>query len=175
MSADENKFNCQKKLDEARQSATKTESIANDPEFYIYEYFDEIKNKVDLRREKIKVEIDKYSDQLIQSIDSTRVNCVRLQTQVIRLANDIEKSNNELNELTGRFNASTNDENELENIKNKADDLKDKFNDLLAEYKSSLLENKEYSFVFDVKPIEDIFGKVIDYKIVKKINYLHVN
>jgi hypothetical protein len=44
----------------------------NKTELDNYEYFQEIIRQVDLRRELLKMNIDDYSDEIIQSIKSTR-------------------------------------------------------------------------------------------------------
>jgi hypothetical protein len=44
----------------------------NDPELDNYNYFQEIISQVDIRRELLKMHIDDYSDEIIQSIKSTR-------------------------------------------------------------------------------------------------------
>jgi hypothetical protein len=44
----------------------------NDPELDNYSYFQEIIRQVDLIREFLKMHIDDYSDEIIQSIKSTR-------------------------------------------------------------------------------------------------------
>ena len=44
----------------------------NNPELDNYNYFQEIIRQVDLRREFLKMHIDDYSDEIIQSIKSTR-------------------------------------------------------------------------------------------------------
>ena len=42
---------------------------------YFNEYFEELKRQVDLRREELKLKLDNYSDEIIQSIESTKDNC----------------------------------------------------------------------------------------------------
>jgi hypothetical protein len=160
---------CKKLIDEAKETAAKLDMISKDPEFYIYEQFQEIKNKVDLRREELKAQIDQYSDELIRSIESTRIYCISLLNQINNHANELESYKNQLYQLVTSFDVCNNEEIKWEYFKNDADFLRSKFIELLSVYKKSLSANKEYSFVYDVKPISDIFGKVIDYQIVNKI------
>jgi hypothetical protein len=69
---------CRKELEEAKASVLKIEQIETNPESYIYDYFEDIKNQVDLRREDLKFKIDTYSDDIIKSIETTQTNCMKM-------------------------------------------------------------------------------------------------
>ena len=45
-----------------------------DPEDFIYSYFANIINKIDLRREKLKEEVDLYSEELIHKLNMLKTN-----------------------------------------------------------------------------------------------------
>ena len=45
---------------------------------YIYDHFDDITRKVDLRREVLKNETDTYSEEVIQSINETKTKYIKL-------------------------------------------------------------------------------------------------
>ena len=94
---------CKNMIMEAQENVTKIESLERNAESYIYEYFEDIKRKVDLRREDLKMKIDTCSDELIKSIESNQLNCFKLSKEVDLLTSDIEKFKQELNELVDRF------------------------------------------------------------------------
>ncbi len=48
---------CMQLISDTKESAAKVEAIANDSESFIYEYFSELKNKVALRREELKLKL----------------------------------------------------------------------------------------------------------------------
>jgi hypothetical protein len=50
--------NRKRELNDAKDNVAKIEALENDPEYYIYEYFEEVKRQVDLRREEIKSRVD---------------------------------------------------------------------------------------------------------------------
>lgn len=52
------------------------DKIKNDPETRIKEEISEIKNKVDLRREELKQEIDKESLEMIEKLDDFEKDCI---------------------------------------------------------------------------------------------------
>lgn len=59
------------------------------------------------------------------------------------------------------------DDKKYEDLKMTANILKDKFRKMLVDYKKALFMNKDYSFVFRDISVENIFGKFIDYRMVK--------
>ena len=151
---------CKQTLDDTNQTFAMLESISKDPENHIYEYFQEIKNKVDLRREELKAKIDTYSDDILKSIDLNRLNCINLSSNINQITSEIEQLKKELDELFKRFNNFEINQNKYETLKRKADALNDKFAQKVIEYKDSLVSNKEYSFVCKDISIEDIFGRL---------------
>ena len=46
------------------------QSLKKSPKFFIFEYFENIKADVDLRRERLKQEIDQCSDAVIEEIET---------------------------------------------------------------------------------------------------------
>ncbi len=49
---------CKKELENAKENVVKIEFLERNSEKYIYDYFEEIKRKVDIRREELKHKID---------------------------------------------------------------------------------------------------------------------
>lgn len=83
---------CKKDIEEANENVAKIEEIDKDSENFIYNYFEDIKRKVDIRREVLKVEIDKYSDELIQSINETKADYFKLSKETSELKKKIDNS-----------------------------------------------------------------------------------
>ena len=52
-------------------------SLEENPEGFIYEYFENIKRDVDLRRERLKQEIDQCSDTIIEEIEKIKSECMK--------------------------------------------------------------------------------------------------
>jgi len=147
---------CKKIIVEAQSNLAQVELLDKDPESFIYEYFEDLKRKVDLRRETLKLRIDNNSDDIIQSIEKTKASCVEMSKTVDKLTAEIEKSKKELNILIERFDSF--------NIDDKSDIMNSviKFNKRLTRivgiHKASLIGNEEYSFEFNEIQIDDIFG-----------------
>ena len=68
---------CKAVIKKGHESVAEIETLKKNSECYIYEYFEDIKRKVDIRREDLKLKIDKYSDEVIQSIEGTQANYIK--------------------------------------------------------------------------------------------------
>ena len=159
---------CKKVIGEAQKDVAQIESIDKDPENYIYEYFEDIKRQVDLRREDLKERIDKYSDETIESINKAQINCQELAKKVNKLSKDFEDSKMKLNEQIEQFDTFKISEQKFQEIKENVSDLKSKFNEMLTEFKSSLINDKEYTFRFEDVLISKVFGKF------EEVNYFDI-
>jgi len=80
------------------------ETLEKNAELYIYGYFEDIKRKVDLRREDLIQRIHNYSDEIIKSIESTQCECLKMPKEVNQLIVEVEKSKKNLNKLINNFN-----------------------------------------------------------------------
>lgn len=152
---------CKNTIDKTREIAAEIEPICNDPESYFFEYFEDIKRQVDLRREALKLKIDEYSDEVIKSADEYKSECIKISKTVSELNKDIHELKNKLDKLVERFDTFDIDEKKFSDVKKETIIVRDQ----LYKYKEQLFSNKAYSFVFNDQPIGDIFGK-IDSKMV---------
>ena len=60
-------------FEELSESMNDYENI--DPDVYVFDYFGEIRNKVDLHREELKKEVDQKSDEIIQQLKKREEKC----------------------------------------------------------------------------------------------------
>ena len=58
---------CITEINDAKINIQKIEILEKDPENYIFEYIEEFKRQVDLRREELKLKLDNCSDEIIKS------------------------------------------------------------------------------------------------------------
>jgi len=147
---------CKKLIIEAQSSLARIEVLDKDPESFLYEYFEDIKRKVDLRREDLKLKINKWSDDIIYSIEKTKASCVKLSKTVDRLTIEIEKSKQELNILIERFD--TFDIDDKRDIKNSVLLINKRLTKIADQNRYSLKGNKDYSFEFKAIQINEVFG-----------------
>jgi hypothetical protein len=156
---------CTKEIEDAKEKMVKVELLEQNAENYIYEYFEDIKRQIDIRREELKFKIDTYSDEIIKSVELNQKNLIKVSKEVTQMTNAIEKSKNELNKLITQFDSLEIIDKKFEDIKASVAVVNQEFHKILAEYHESLIGNKELTFKFKEMPIEDIFGRVIDFTV----------
>ena len=157
---------CKKKINEAKYQIQKIEILEKDPENYVFEYFEELKRQVDLRREELKLRLDECSDQIIESIESTKENYIKLSKESKRLSTKIEESKEELTKLIDRFDTFEIDEKKFEEIRQSLRILNGGLTRKLSEYKDSIIGGKENTFEFKDVDINVLFGS---FKEVEKV------
>ena len=121
----------------------------------------------------MKPEIDQYCDQLLKENESNKANCLQLSNETNQIRKKINETKEELHLLKKRFDAF--DPNitklscELSQIN--ANYLMEKFCLMHEEYNKSLLQHKDFIFIFCDCPIEDIVGKLVDKKQVNEFSF----
>lgn len=149
-------------LDQLLENVKNIRELEENAEDYINEHFDGIKRQVEMRRKDLKLKIDSYSDDMVRSIESTRLECMKSAKEVNWLTTQLERSNKELGELIERFEFEFECESEAKaetDINSSAASLNDAFLKLLNDYQRLLVKNKEYTFEFLETPIDDVFGR----------------
>ena len=73
-------------IQKANENVEKIESLRKNSESYFYEYFEDLNRQFDIRKEDLKDKIDKYYDELIQSIEANQLNYINLSTEVSYLS-----------------------------------------------------------------------------------------
>jgi hypothetical protein len=94
---------CRKEIENAKENMIEIGLLEKNAENYIYEYFEDIKRQVDIRREDLKFKIDTYSDKIIKSVELDQMNLIKLSKEVNQITTNIEKSRKDLNELIARL------------------------------------------------------------------------
>ena len=160
---------CKAVIKTVHEKVAKIEMLEKNSEVYIYDYFEDIKRKVDIRREDLKMKIDKYSDEVIQSIEGTQVNYIKISKQVNQISTNIEQSKKELDYYMKRFDTFDINDKKFEDIKQGVVGVNKKFDKIILDYNNALIGNKEYSFKYYEISIADVFGRFYDEKYVRHI------
>ena len=108
---------CRKEIENAKESLVEIGLLEKNAENYIYEYFEDVKRLVDIRREDLKFKIDTYSDQIIKSVEMDQMNLIKLSKEANQLTTNIEQSRKDLNELIAQFDTLEFNEKKFEDIK----------------------------------------------------------
>lgn len=93
---------CQKHIEHAYSIIQQINSLTNNPEQYIYDYFEEIKRQVDLRRETLKQEIDECSDLIIADLEKIKSESMQ-NKKTVQICSDIENSTLEIDKLNEQW------------------------------------------------------------------------
>jgi hypothetical protein len=156
---------CKQKIEKASEQVVKIELLAKDPDLFINERLNLLKMNINRRRQDLKKEIDKYTDELIESVEQNRLCCIQLSNENYQMEKRIDNSRLELEKLRkqlDQFKINSVEDIRFMEITKNAVDLENKLSQMLAEFKNSLLLNKDYLFVFFDRHLEDVLGKLID-------------
>ena len=154
-----------KEIEKAMENVGKIETSDADAEHHIYQFFEEIKRQVDLRREELKSKIDVYSDEIIESVERYKLDHIKhskSDKNVFKI--QIDKYKNELANLIDRLDTFKIDDKSYKDV----NDLNQITQYALNTYKASLIDKEKYSFVYDELPIEKVFGSLLDFKTVSE-------
>ncbi len=173
-------FNDSKKLiDNLNRSFKEIEGIQNDPENFISEYFCELNRQVDLRRDKLFVEIQEYSDELIEKIDVLRKECLSYfehpktkkikktektkNTEKTETSKTIDECRASLDKLNSMLDSFKVDNRKIEEIwsEKMSKYLEEKMKPLLEELKLELLGNNSHSIDIPEIKMNKVFGSLI--------------
>ena len=158
---------CKVEIQKANENVDKIESLRKNSEIYIYEYFEDIKRQVDIRRENLKNQIDKYSDEVIQLIEKSQLNYIQLSKEANVITANIDEYKESLDYFIYQFDTLDINDKKFENIKISISVLNNNFKDIISNYQKSLLSNNEYSFNINEMPIQSVFGSFKNLKEIK--------
>jgi hypothetical protein len=124
------------------------EVIKNDPDFYIDEYFAEITNKIDIRREEVKLEVDNHFDKLLNYIKLTKKICNEMSETNKKVLNDeIDYFQKEIEAFDKDLKMLDSDDLKWKNIEAKTKILINKIDFNLKEMKNYFLLDQSYDYV----------------------------
>lgn len=132
--------------------------LSKDPSFYVFEYYDKLKNEIDLNKERRLKEIEEQHEKLIDHLKSIEIKCMTLTEKELFKSNEsIENTRVKLNDWNERIKSST-DSNWTVLIPEMSCHLR-KTKYLVERCKNELKSHKEYEFVPN-KTSEDI-GQIL--------------
>ena len=149
------------RIEDVTKVVRELEVLKESPEGYIYDYYEEIKRKVDSRRETLKNEIDLCSDRMIERIESTRSECIQMNVQMKGISESLEVLEGKLNRIRDRFislNINKGKLKKINKIRSELDDLESELFEKLQKQKDEILQNSKFCFEFDEICVESIFG-----------------
>ena len=126
---------------------------------YIYDFFNDIKRQVDMRREVLKNKIDEFSDDLIKSIESSQATLIKLSKKVNEISIHIKRSKKELYRITKEFTSF--EFKGFNAIKKSLNFFNKNLTQIITDYVGYSIGNNTYEFIFDDKLCSEIYGNLI--------------
>ena len=83
---------------------------------------------------------------MIQSIELSKANYIKISQQFNKMSTNIEQSKKELEDYVKKFDTFDIDEKKFEDIKQRVVGVNKKFDKIILDYNNALIGNKEYSF-----------------------------
>jgi hypothetical protein len=144
-------------------SLRKLQDSAKDPKNHIFGYISKIKRKVDLRREEVKLKIDKLSNDMITELDTFQEECydnlnnVKMKESLKTCEQLVKDSQDALDKWNQSLRRLVIDEPKWEEIREEAKKLDIKLRDAKREFEESLVINQEWHHQFDSLKVDDLF------------------
>jgi hypothetical protein len=147
----------------------KVNNLISDPKNFIYEKISALKRDVDLRREKLKEEIDKICDEMIQKLDKYQQECYE-NIQSLKLE---ENTSNTLSEVQRNLDEWTKDNKKLLIVSNdsKRKEIQTKVKELdinlFARYetiKEELMMNKVWFYMENKTIVNDLQKELMQFQ-----------
>lgn len=150
---------CKTTVDEAKSVVQKIDSIQENAEDYINEYFEDVRKDIELRAQVLKTRLDKYSAELFHSLKSTQLNLVKASKERNEITKSIDKSKSELGRAINQFENDL-DYKRLEEINERILALKQSLESGVRKYKESLTGNIYFLETDGDIEFQNIFGKL---------------
>jgi hypothetical protein len=123
------------------------EEINNDPDNYINDYFSNMINDIDLRREEIKLEIDNYYDSMINDLKQAQIDSLFMSEANKKVSIDeLKFFKREVKSFNKDLRMLDTDEHKWQSIETKSKILLNKIEFKLKEIKDFFLLSKQYEF-----------------------------
>ena len=151
---------CKLLIRELKTSLNGIETLEKDPAYYITEQFQELNRQVDLRREKLLLEIHNGSNQLIEEIEIAHKECLAAVNFKSPISDNIKICKRELDALHSAFDSFEIDSRKFEEILVKSTALKQRLGPMIENYKRELMINQIFQLntpSHEIK-IDQIFG-----------------
>ena len=153
-----------KTLKDFKEKIAKLENIHNDTLFLIYEKISKLKNKIDLDRERAKIEIEQLADGIIKKLNSYEVqfiNETKSEELILHYNKLLKGMRNDLSEYEKCLISLNYTDEDRNKIRNNAEIRIKCLDSEIESYKSKVFKHK--SLVYEPMKIdfESLFGKLI--------------
>ena len=128
---------------ELNEKSKQAENLRADPHNYVYEYFLELRNQVELRRETFKEQIDEYSNQLIDDLKTYEEKCSSSTESIAEITAELKVTQLQIIKLAELLD-SFSDEKGCSEIYQESERLDAKLNEQFSSLKHMLIGEESY-------------------------------
>ena len=156
-------FNDYKRIiEDLNKKLKEIESMQQDPENYIYEYFNELTRQVDVRRETLFEGIQRYSEEVIDQIEKLKADCMAKAKKATRNTQIMNEIETKLAKVNLAFNSLEMDDIKHEEImtQKRSKEVGELIEPVLEQFKLELQGYKKYRLKTVQVEIKDVFGSV---------------
>ena len=139
---------CRKHMDTLNTKMNDVKSLVDNPNLYIYNYFEEIRRQVDWRRETLKKELDDSSDRVIAQVEQAKSDCMKINVSKEEKKDKIEGIEKGLQTLRNKLDTLSVDKARIDELGHELYLNKKKLDEMLIEYQDEVRGNKEYLFEY---------------------------
>jgi len=149
-------------INDINKGLKEIESICQDPELFISEYFAKLTRKVYFRRKIIVEDIHKYSQKLVRQIEFLKQDCIAKARRETKTTADIDRIRTKLTHLNNMFDSSVIDDIKLEEImsQKQSREISEMMEPALEQYKFDLQGGKYLKLIEGRVKYEEVFGSL---------------
>lgn len=152
---------CKKNLKKLIEKIKEADTLRADPEYFIHQYFSDLRNQVDLRREDLKTKIDHCSDEILKNLQEYENECKLAYQKINEITGELDESKLLLNGLIEDFDSFDINDRKSKETTGKAMELKPLLTNQIIRLKQHFLNNREYKFKVTDVNMEKIFGTLV--------------
>ena len=148
------------KLKDLNELINETELLVKDPEFYIDDYFNKLRNEIDLSKEQLIEDIRDKHEKLIDKIKDIETKCKQNAQNKVSNSKLVEENKESLNEWTQKLRSKLNLDECFEEISSESSQSISVLNYEINQCQLNLLDNKQFKFNL-ISSKESIFGDFV--------------
>lgn len=149
---------CRKHMENVDTKMNALKSLMHNTDLYFYNYFDEVKRQIDVRREMLRNELDDCSDRALAHVEKVKSGCMKIRLNDEEKKKKIEAMDRCIQELRDKPYTLHANRSILTNVKNELVFNENKLDKMLTVYHDELLGNCQYFFEYGDSISVDFFG-----------------
>ena len=149
---------CKQSLKEVNEKMSEVNALEDRHESFVFEYFEDLIEQVDIQRQFLIELINSYSDETKNKIKETRNHCLKIDLTNEKISQDVVNLNTKVDKLNQDFNLLSIHDNKIDLVLKAATKLKPQITQGFVQLKETMLSNELYEFKPVFLNVQDMFG-----------------